>query len=703
MDNNSVKQPAENVNEVADFVMVITSVEGKRMVKRFDAAGELHPYDEGATWFSSVKKPVKDLDDLARVLDSVGPNSCIVLGELNDGVDPSKHRRTSRDKAGREPPSYREAKHRWLAIDLDVAGIGMNWLYSLCREPQLPTEVIERIPPELHGVRCHWRATSSTGYKDGLYLRLFYWLDRALTDAEMKAWMKPHGVDKSIYQAQQPIYVGAPIFEDGAEDPLIGYGFDGERSGFKEGPFHDVVKVPEIKVPERVHQEAPEGLTEDDDDPVLASAAGSIIERITSKKAGSGDTGETAKKIVGALGAMRTGDGKILSHDGIVEHMFQNCDWLDNRDAVADMVERLLDGKPRGNMLVDEYGNRIEGFNGFDPEPYLTPADEPQGVGIRRNRFGGRTPEADATLLPITYWDNNKTLPRGCGLVGMVIGDTGSHKTGVMLMHGLDAIERHNARVLYIAAEGAHGIKSQRLPKARELRDMPWAKLNEHWRTESETFDILSREDNDLLYDAYGEWAPNLIFVDVLTLVTSADINTPKGSRDIMSAANALAQRFEATVVIAHHPGKDPSKGAMGCRLLKSLADFEWSVWPKDGAVWVKVTKMKDGQADLSHSYVADMTLGPPVIRAPKVSEVMAERGTILDPLALAIKEVLDKEPASVFDMSGLIERLGGAIGDGIKHPNKIIVGLIADGQLAGYVRTTGSGNGTRHTFQKQG
>lgn len=164
------------------------------------------------------------------------------------------------------------------------------------------------------------------------------------------------------------------------------------------------------------------------------------------------------------------------------------------------------------------------------------------------------------------------------------------------------------------------------------------------WRTVEATFNLLNPGNHDLLFEAYVDWAPNLIFVEVLTKVAMGDINTPAVAGAIMSAATNLAQRFNATVLIAHHLGKDKSKGPMGSNLFTCLADFMWEVSANNGTVWVKVTKMKDGEADRSHSYVADMSHGPPVVRNRSIGEQIAERTE--NALAVAIADKLRKTNA---------------------------------------------------------
>jgi AAA domain len=141
-----------------------------------------------------------------------------------------------------------------------------------------------------------------------------------------------------------------------------------------------------------------------------------------------------------------------------------------------------------------------------------------------RNRFGGLSPSEGATLPPLTYWDDEKTLPRSNmdGCVGFLVGQYGSHKTGTAIMLALDAIEHHGARVLFIAAEDANGVAKTRLPAACKARGTQLAEIDAHWRTETETLDLLSETDRAELIEAYREFAPDLIFIDVLTCVVTA-------------------------------------------------------------------------------------------------------------------------------------------------------------------------------------
>jgi hypothetical protein len=214
------------------------------------------------------------------------------------------------------------------------------------------------------------------------------------------------------------------------------------------------------------------------------------------------------------------------------------------------------------------------------------------------------------------------------GCVGFLVGQYGSHKTGTAIMLALDAIQRHDARVLFIAAEDANGVAKTRLPAACKAREIGLTDIDEHWRTETETFDLLSESDRGEMIRAYREFAPDLIFIDVLTRVVAADINAPETGMRVMQAVYALGAPFGATVVIAHHPGLNSSGRPMGSSLFTSLADFTLTASHKVGVVSTKVEKMKNGPDGFTVQYKTQLvTFVDPeglMIEAPTVRAMTA-------------------------------------------------------------------------------
>jgi hypothetical protein len=75
------------------------------------------------------------------------------------------------------------------------------------------------LPPEFHDAQCIAQATAGHGYKPGLRLRLWYWLNRPVSGVELKRWLTPAPVDPALFGAAQVIYTAAPVFI-GLQDPL---------------------------------------------------------------------------------------------------------------------------------------------------------------------------------------------------------------------------------------------------------------------------------------------------------------------------------------------------------------------------------------------------------------------------------------------------------------------------------------------------
>jgi hypothetical protein len=231
---------------------------------------------------------------------------------------------------------------------------------------------------------------------------------------------------------------------------------------------------------------------------------------------------ETVKRLLG-----KSGDRSAVCC-GLIRFC-QRCGYSPAQ--AFELIEQFRDepalGHYREHPAGFEASLRADTERVFDKPPPSDP--EPATATKRKNRFGGRTASEGEKLPPITYCDWDELLPRipGEGCVGYLIGESGTHKTGTAILLALDAIETEGARVLYIAAEGALGVEKVRVPAARKARGMSLEILDAHWRVESETFNLLSETDRADLIAAYREFAPDMVIVDVMTLVApGADINT---------------------------------------------------------------------------------------------------------------------------------------------------------------------------------
>ncbi len=154
--------------------------------------------------------------------------------------------------------------------------------------------------------------------------------------------------------------------------------------------------------------------------------------------------------------------------------------------------------------------------------------------------------------------------------------------------------------VFYIAGEGHNGL-------ARRLR--AWAHLNQQDMPEllfiSEAAAELSSsisathvaEAVQQLADATGE-TPVLIVIDTLARNFGGDENSATDMGQFVRNADTLRRRWNATVLIVHHSGKDGDRGARGSSALKGAADAEYEVnrGNDDQLIRLVPRKMKDAE-----------------------------------------------------------------------------------------------------------
>ena len=221
-------------------------------------------------WFTVEIWPVAGFgalaDAIARLADD--PARLVIRGALKAGLDPrAAHMRRSNPRTEgrarkRVEPAFESAPRRWLAIDVDrltnLEG------HDPATDPDAAAEyIVEHLPPEFQAASYALQWTSSQnldvllgrGTPATLSARLWFWLDRPLSNAEASAWLCRKGkdgqqlytVDGALFRTVQPHYMAAPIWR-GRPDPLPArvYVWQGED---------DVVAVPEIapETPSRRH------------------------------------------------------------------------------------------------------------------------------------------------------------------------------------------------------------------------------------------------------------------------------------------------------------------------------------------------------------------------------------------------------------------------------------------------------------------
>jgi hypothetical protein len=235
-----------------DTITILTT-KGPLATKRITAVSHGPPKIAGygqAKLFSFAEIPVSSFDEMAAAIEGLQHKPCsfLVRGKPADGIDREYARRRlharKKPNGAVEPATLLAQPRFWLALDFDSIQcpdhIDLIWDVDAVIE-----HVTELLPEEFHGVSTFWAFTSGHGIKPGIRLRLFYWLDRALSDEEVELWLaKPIAeklIDPVLYRPAQPIYVAQPIFVK-MPDPVP------RRCGIWRG-HSDEVEVPVIEQP----------------------------------------------------------------------------------------------------------------------------------------------------------------------------------------------------------------------------------------------------------------------------------------------------------------------------------------------------------------------------------------------------------------------------------------------------------------------
>lgn len=199
---------------------------GRRLTKLIEPsaiAGQppiFRPFDN-AFLFDAFERHHGSLDDIHRTLQKAQQKHqfCAVRGELIGRKAAECIRRLSNpDLRTGDAPTIRDCARAWVAVDVDSIPIPPS-----CDRRDVEgcgRAVISQLPAEFHDAEVIVQATAGHGFKPGARLRLWYWLQRPLTGAECKVWLRDAPVDPAVFRAAEPIYTAAPLFGGELQDPV---------------------------------------------------------------------------------------------------------------------------------------------------------------------------------------------------------------------------------------------------------------------------------------------------------------------------------------------------------------------------------------------------------------------------------------------------------------------------------------------------
>lgn len=249
----------------------------------------------------------------------------------------------------------------------------------------------------------------------------------------------------------------------------------------------------------------------------------------------------------------------------------------------------------------------------------------------------------DLAKLPRHSWRVKSVLPK-VGIAAL-IGPSASGKTFLALdlaaavAHGQPWFGNrvHAAPVAYVALEGEAGIANR--IAAYEIRT--GRTLPDHFRVIVEPFDLLSISDVPALAEALKAAGVmnGITIIDTLNRAAGgADENSSADMGKLIAAITELQARVGGLVLIVHHTGKDPNRGARGHSSLYAALDACIEVTRDNDRRQWKQAKAKDGEDGRSHPFRLD------VVEIGKDEDDDAITSCVVERDEPATKTVLRKE-----------------------------------------------------------
>jgi hypothetical protein len=190
------------------------------------------------------------------------------------------------------------------------------------------------------------------------------------------------------------------------------------------------------------------------------------------------------------------------------------------------------------------------------------------------------------------------------GLV-LLYGESSSGKTtlavdvGMHIATGRDFLGRRCSAgaVIHVAGEGVPGLAARvrAYRKVHRIGDVPYVVVHR-------TIDLALAKDVEWVIDTIAQVARErgkqvaLVIIDTLARCAGIDENLSADMGRVIRACDRV-RATGAAVMLVHHTGKDPTKGARGSYALHAGIDTEIEVSGTSGLRNVEVTKQRDAPA----------------------------------------------------------------------------------------------------------
>ena len=224
----------------------------------------------------------------------------------------------------------------------------------------------------------------------------------------------------------------------------------------------------------------------------------------------------------------------------------------------------------------------------------------------RAHRRFEAIPAGEFMRGPPLKWLVRGLLPKA--KLGVIYGSPGTGKSfwaldlaaSLALGSPWNSIPTKQADVVYICAEGVSAFR-KRVEAYQTHHEIDFGSA---LRIIGDQPDLLNGGDIKTLLAELDKAQPELVIIDTLMQVMpGGDENSGVDMGNVLKACGQIHERTGAMVLIVHHAGKDPTKGARGFSGLRGAADVEVCI--TNGAVTkvASITKMKDGEDDATYPF----------------------------------------------------------------------------------------------------
>lgn len=295
-------------------------------------------------------------------------------------------------------------------------------------------------------------------------------------------------------------------------------------------------------------------------------------------------------------------------------------DWNDECDPPWSDEELITKVRNAARYGINSVGERAVG-----DALELAPAGHLETAKVayedRLKRFMGQEPDEDEQQPELVFWDRDKMLPRHPCIV-IIYGDSGAHKTNLMLSLCMEALFEQQATIRYAAGEGAYGVGKLRVPAHAKHRGKVARDLRGKWRTIKAVPLVMSDDEVSAFIEAQQALGkPDIVVIDTwATATVGLDENTSLTAASLTDngAFGRIKNELGVCLAIVDHEGKIAGKsvrGSSGKRgnvdaVLKVEADKE------GGTIAVTCEKMRDGRdGQTSHWRLEDVGGMPVPVR----------------------------------------------------------------------------------------